>query len=48
MSGKGSRYRPVNKKKFDQGWDRIFGNKKQDPEIKEEKQTTNKLKVNYD
>ena len=24
---KGSKYRPVNKKKFDENWDRIFGRK---------------------
>jgi len=26
--GKGSLQRPTNKKKFDEGYDRIFGNKK--------------------
>ena len=25
---KGSKYRPVNKKQFDENWDRIFGRKK--------------------
>ena len=30
MAGKGSDYRPVNKKKFDENFDRIFG-KKDDP-----------------
>ena len=26
--GKGSKQRPTDKKKFDEGWDRIFGKKK--------------------
>ena len=25
MSGKGDRYRPMNRKKWDEGWDRAFG-----------------------
>lgn len=29
--GKGSKPRPVDKKKFDENWDRIFGKKKEDP-----------------
>jgi hypothetical protein len=29
--GKGSTPRPVDKKKFDDGWDRIFGKKKEEP-----------------
>jgi hypothetical protein len=29
--GKGSAPRPVDKKKFDDGWDRIFGKKKEEP-----------------
>lgn len=28
--GKGSSPRPTDKKKFDEGWDRIFGKKKED------------------
>ena len=28
MSGKGSRQRPTDKQKFDEGWDRIFGKTK--------------------
>lgn len=28
MSGKGSRYRPVDKKKFDENFEKIFGKKK--------------------
>ena len=30
MSGKGSKQRPTDKQKFDEGWDRIFGNKKKE------------------
>ena len=30
MSGKGSAPRPVDKKKFDEGWDRVFGKKWED------------------
>lgn len=33
--GKGSKQRPTDKEKFDEGWDRIFGKKKEQP--KEEK-----------
>ena len=33
--GKGDKQRPTDKKKFDEGWDRIFGKKKEQP--KEEK-----------
>ena len=33
--GKGDKQRPTDKKKFDEGWDRIFGKKKDQP--KEEK-----------
>ena len=32
--GKGSRPRPTDKKKFDENWDRIFGNKKKEEEKK--------------
>lgn len=35
MSGKGSKQRPTDKKNYDDGWDRIFGKKKDQP--KEEK-----------
>lgn len=35
MSGKGSKQRPTDKEKFDEGYDRIFGKKKDQP--KEEK-----------
>lgn len=28
MSGKGDRQRPVDRKKFDDNWDKIFGKKK--------------------
>lgn len=35
MSGKGSKQRPTDKEKFDEGYDRIFGKKKEQP--KEEK-----------
>ncbi len=28
MSGKGSKQRPTDKKKFDENWDQIFGKKK--------------------
>ena len=34
--GKGDKQRPTDKQKFDNGWDRIFGKKKEKP--KEEKQ----------
>ena len=34
--GKGDKQRPTDKQKFDDGWDRIFGKKKEQP--KEEKQ----------
>jgi hypothetical protein len=34
--GKGDKQRPTDKEKFDNGWDRIFGKKKEQP--KEEKQ----------
>lgn len=30
MGGKGSKPRPVNKKRFDENWDRIFGSKSSD------------------
>ena len=33
MAGKGSRPRPVNKKKFDENWDRIFGKKNQEKPV---------------
>jgi len=32
--GKGSKPRPVDKKKFDDNWDRIFGKKKEDEKKK--------------
>lgn len=32
MAGKGSRQRPVDKKKFDENWDRIFKKKEPQPE----------------
>lgn len=32
--GKGSKPRPVDKKKFDENWDRIFGNKKKEEKKK--------------
>ena len=37
---KGSKQRPTDKQKYDDGWDRIFGNKKkpQQPQDKKEKQ----------
>ena len=38
--GKGSKYRPVDKEKFDNNWDRIFGSKKDDPEDRDLKFTT--------
>jgi len=28
MSGKGSKQRPTDRQKFDEGWDRIFGKNK--------------------
>ena len=34
--GKGDKQRPTDKQKFDNGWDRIFGKKKEQP--KEENQ----------
>ena len=30
MSGKGDKQRPHDKKKFDEGWERIFNKKKKD------------------
>lgn len=33
MAGKGSRPRPVDKKKFDENWDRIFGKKKDEKPV---------------
>lgn len=30
MSGKGSKQRPTDKQKFDEGYDRIFGKKKKE------------------
>ena len=30
--GKGSQYRPVDKAKFEDNWDKIFGNKEKDNE----------------
>lgn len=29
MSGKGDKQRPTDKQKFDEGWDKIFGKKKE-------------------
>jgi hypothetical protein len=34
MSGKGSKQRPTDKKKYDESWDRIFGKKKEQPKEK--------------
>lgn len=34
--GKGSLQRPTNKKKFDEGYDRIFGNKKDEENKKKD------------
>lgn len=39
--GKGSRPRPTDKKKFDENWDKIFGNKK-----KEEKKNEKNFDIN--
>lgn len=39
--GKGSKARPIDQKKFDSNWDKIFGNKpKQDEQDDEYEQTT--------
>lgn len=32
-TGKGSRQRVVDKQKFDEGWDRIFGKKEEIPQV---------------
>lgn len=34
---KGSKQRPTDKKRFDEGWDRIFGNKKKEEENQNKK-----------
>tara|TARA_R100000742_G_C4232312_1_gene53623 strand:+ start:163 stop:336 length:174 start_codon:yes stop_codon:yes gene_type:complete len=31
--GKGDNYRPVDKKKYDEEWDRIFGDKKKERKV---------------
>jgi hypothetical protein len=47
--GKGSSPRPVDKKKFDEGWDRIFGNKKKPVDTNAENvYNDERLVSNYD
>jgi len=36
-AGKGDKYRPVDRKKWDENWDRIFGKKKKTPNKKKTK-----------
>jgi len=43
--GKGSKPRPVDKKKFDDNWDRIFGKKHVKNDESEKKDLTNQKKV---
>ncbi len=33
MAGKGDRYRPVDQKKWDEGWEKTFGDKKKKKKI---------------
>jgi hypothetical protein len=33
MAGKGDRYRPVNRDKFDENWERIFGSRRKSAEV---------------
>ena len=40
MSGKGSKQRPTDKQKFSEGWDRIFGNKKKEKPVEENKKSS--------
>ena len=35
-AGKGSKTRPVDQKKYDEGWEKAFGKKKQKPKKKKE------------
>jgi len=35
---KGSKQRPTDKQKYDDGWDRIFGNKKKQPQPQNKKE----------
>ena len=35
---KGSKQRPTNKQKYNDGWDRIFGNKKKPDQSKDKKE----------
>jgi hypothetical protein len=44
MSGKGSKQRPTDKKKFDDNYDRIFGNKKKDEFLDEIRRPNEKTK----
>lgn len=43
--GKGSKPRPVDKKKFDDNWDRIFGKKQVKNDESEKKDLPNEKKV---
>jgi hypothetical protein len=46
-AGKGSKYRPVNQKKYAENWDAAFGNKTKSSNVdKPKKETTNKEKEN--
>lgn len=40
QAGKGSRYRQVNQKKYDEGWEAAFGNKKKKKDKKKNERRT--------
>lgn len=37
QAGKGSKYRPVDQKKYDENWEKAFGNKKKNNKRKKKK-----------